>query len=103
MRWLAAGALLFAAACGVDTSPDASANIKEETRVFRARLEIPKIVEQLEQYQLRHGAWPEEWADVGRAPLDPWRKPYVFEIDGDDVIVYSLGPDGEPGTGDEVR
>lgn len=38
-----------------------------------------------------------------RRVTDPWEQDYVIECDDDDVIVFSLGPDGLPDTEDDVR
>ncbi len=35
-------------------------------------------------------------------PLDPWGSPYQYESNGDGFRVWSLGPDKNPGTGDDV-
>jgi general secretion pathway protein G len=34
---------------------------------------------------------------------DPWDNPFTIECDGDDVVVGSNGPDGNPGTEDDIR
>jgi hypothetical protein len=93
---------LGAAACGADTSPQAAADIKAETRVFRARLEIARWRSELERYHTLNGAWPQDWDELGRRAMDPWGAEYAFSVEDDRVAVYSLGPDGEPETGDEV-
>ena len=38
-----------------------------------------------------------------RRPFDPWGALYEFDVIDDRPVVWSIGPDGEPGTGDEVR
>ncbi|MCA9214411.1 MAG: type II secretion system major pseudopilin GspG [Planctomycetales bacterium] len=35
-------------------------------------------------------------------PLDPWGSPYQYTSDGDSFRIWSLGPDGNPDTGDDV-
>ncbi len=90
------------AGCGIDSSPEASADIKQETRIFRARLEIPRLITMIEHYQARNGEWPESWEDLDKRPIDPWDSPYEFEIQDGKPVVHSLGPDGKPGTGDEI-
>lgn len=35
-------------------------------------------------------------------PPDPWGNPYIYEGDGATYVISSNGPDGMPGTGDEV-
>jgi prepilin-type N-terminal cleavage/methylation domain-containing protein len=47
-------------------------------------------------------------AMVDRVPTDPWRNPYYWELVANPVsgilepIVHSAGPDGAPGTGDDI-
>ena len=37
-------------------------------------------------------------------PLDPWDRPYQYElIDPDNFRIWSLGPDGQDGTDDDVE
>jgi len=95
--------VLLLAGCGVDTAPKATETLMQDTRTFRARLEIPSLVNVLEQWHQMHGKWPEAWEDLSRRPYDPWGALYVFKIVDDRPDVWSIGPDGEPGTGDEVR
>jgi len=35
-------------------------------------------------------------------PLDPWGHEYIYEARGDEIFLQSLGPDGEPGGGDDI-
>ncbi|MBN1420134.1 MAG: type II secretion system protein GspG [Planctomycetes bacterium] len=35
-------------------------------------------------------------------PLDPWGNEFIFEARGDEIFILSLGPDGEPGGGDDI-
>ena len=35
--------------------------------------------------------------------IDAWDRPFRIECDGDDIIVRSNGPDGNPGTEDDVQ
>jgi len=41
--------------------------------------------------------------DHSRRTTDAWDHPFVIECDGDDIIVRSNGPDGNPGTEDDVQ
>ena len=51
---------------------------------------------------------PEKWGPGGpyvkkKIPLDPWDKPYQYElIDPDTYRIWSLGPDGQDGTDDDI-
>ncbi len=41
--------------------------------------------------------------DHARRTTDAWDNPFLIECDGDDIIVRSNGPDGNPGTEDDVQ
>ena len=34
---------------------------------------------------------------------DAWGKPFKFDCSGEDVVMYSSGPDGKEGTEDDIR
>ncbi|MHC4549997.1 MAG: hypothetical protein ACYTEZ_14590 [Planctomycetota bacterium] len=76
--------------------------IVQDTKCFRAQLEIQRLETEVAQYHSLRGAWPESWRVLRRSGLDPWGEEYLLELDGDRPIVYSAGPDREPGTGDDV-
>ncbi|BCD99886.1 type II secretion system major pseudopilin GspG [Marinagarivorans cellulosilyticus] len=43
---------------------------------------------------------PRKWPKRGyleRLPKDPWERPYIYILDGDDFQLYSLGRDGQEG------
>lgn len=41
--------------------------------------------------------------DHSRRTTDAWDHPFLIECDGDDIIVRSNGPDGNPGTEDDIQ
>ena len=41
--------------------------------------------------------------DHSRRTADAWDNPFIIECDGDDILVRSNGPDGQPGTEDDVE
>ena len=58
-------------------------------------------------YMMQNGACPESFADLsisgGSRRVDPWGQDFVIICNLDDEPqVYSLGPDGEQGTGDDI-
>ena len=59
-----------------------------------------------QRWIMRHGrapTTPEEQGDaMRRTEKDPWGNAYRIEQTGADIFVWSLGPDGEPGTADDV-
>jgi len=50
---------------------------------------------------------PTEWRQLlTKMPLDPWHNPYIYENPGkhnqDSFDLYSAGPHGKPGTGEDI-
>ena len=41
--------------------------------------------------------------DHARRTTDAWDHPFLVECDGDDILVRSNGPDGQPGTEDDIQ
>ena len=87
----------------------------EEARVKAARGDIASLQNAIDLYALDHnddypGSLNElvggEREYVRDLPRDPWGNPYVYKTPGDkhknSYDVYSAGPDGQPGTEDDV-
>ncbi len=50
------------------------------------------------------GKWRGPYLDATQLPLDPWNNPYNYElINSEQFEISSNGPDGQPGTDDDVR
>ncbi len=48
--------------------------------------------------------WSGPYFDLKQIPLDPWDKPYQYQlVDIDNYLIWSLGPDGNDGTEDDIR
>lgn len=45
----------------------------------------------------------EKHLDPGTTPLDAWGHGFILECAKDEVYVTSIGPDGKPGTTDDIR
>jgi general secretion pathway protein G len=96
-----------------------SANIKA------ARVQINAVSQRLDQYRIDVGTYPnsqqglnalseapsdlnqsDKWAGpyVQRnIPADPWGNPYQYKLENaDQFMVYSLGPDGQENSEDDV-
>lgn len=81
-----------------------------------ARRDVAAIGEALTTYRARTGNWPDEerWVEtlvsaglLEKPPDDPWGHPYRYRLEVADggtkrFRVISLGPDGEPGTSDDI-
>ncbi len=47
--------------------------------------------------------WNGPYLKQKQAPLDPWGNLYVYESDGEDYVLFSVGKDGQRETEDDVR
>jgi len=90
----------------------------EEARVAAAKADInANISVALDLYELDNGQYPEALTsllsktDKGKGPylkkepLDPWGRRYMYKSPGEhsgDYDLYSFGPDGVEGGGDDV-
>jgi general secretion pathway protein G len=95
-------------------------------RSVRIKADIDSITTQLKMYQALNGFYPTteqglqalvtrpqsdpkptEWHQLlEQVPLDPWQNPYIYENPGkhnqNSFDLYSAGPGGKPGTGNDV-
>jgi hypothetical protein len=81
----------------------------------RARSELEMLAAALDAFRRERGFYivadstgvlvdqlnPRYLARVVR--LDPWHRPYLYEGERDRYRLLSAGPDGEPGTGDDIN
>ncbi len=63
----------------------------------------------VEQYMIqKRGKCPKSWQDLVKANIatkvlkDPWGNEFILKCEGGKVEVSSAGPDGEPGTEDDI-
>lgn len=79
---------------------------------LEAFVEMQVLTGFVQKYEDQNGSLPASLADaVGQAKatsgllLDPWGNAYVFVInpDGTTYQIFSAGPDGAPGTADDVQ
>ena len=85
-----------------------------EARINRARSDISMYLGFISAYEIDNGKYPARLEDLvsGKRKYlrelnkDPWGNPYNFTppsgAAGDDFDVFSSGPDGQPGTDDDV-
>ncbi len=84
-----------------------NANIKE------AQTQIGTLMQAVDSYYVFRNEWPdnlEQLADppqgmapiLERIPEDPWNNPYQYSREGDSFNIFSTGPDGNNGGGDDV-
>jgi hypothetical protein len=58
---------------------------------------LPRSLEELEA-----PVGPADTRDFVRLVPDPWGEPYRLVASGEEVRVFSNGPDGEPDTDDDI-
>ena len=94
----------------------------EQARAQAAKTDINSSIPlALDLYEMDMGKYPESLDDLRtrpgdgenwrgpylkKKPIDPWGHPYVYKAPGDHnqdgYDLYSLGPDGQPGTADDI-
>lgn len=97
----------------------------DEARITKAKQDIRALEAALNLYRLDNYTYPttdqglealvtkpaapepprwKEGGYVDRLPQDPWQHPYQFLNPGThgSVDIYSMGPDGQPGTDDDI-
>ncbi|MEZ5329236.1 MAG: type II secretion system major pseudopilin GspG [Verrucomicrobiales bacterium] len=84
--------------------------IMTQLKLYKAQMwQLPTTEEGLEVLVTKPASAGESsrWRQLlERVPLDPWSRPYQYRNPGkrnpDEVEVYSLGPDGEDDTADDI-
>lgn len=93
---------------------DALARALDQIKTARARRDLDTLASALEAYRRERGFYPV--VDTGLAlndhlsprylpapvRFDPWHRPYEYEGTRDSFGLNSVGPDGKPGTADDV-
>lgn len=90
----------------------------QEARLAAAKADIfSNISTALDLYELDNGKYPQGLDELlkksegkgpylKRKPIDPWKRPYKYKSPGthntEDYDLYSLGPDGQEGSGDDI-
>ena len=97
----------------------------DEARIVKAKSDIQQIETALNLYRLDNYTYPttdqglealvekptspepQNWKEGGyleRMPRDPWQRPYQYLNPGQhgEIDIYSLGPDGRPGSDDDI-
>jgi len=99
----------------------------KESKVQAAKIQIAEFQQALQAYYLAHnmypntaqgldalihkpsvGKVPDNYPDGGyfgkkEIPKDPWGNAYQYECDDyQNFKIYSMGPDGDPGTADDI-
>ena len=77
-----------------------------KARIVPGRLEA--MADQLEARIGRGESFPTNWEgwlerDFSSVPEDPWDNYYYLQVSRRDFTVGSMGPDGRPNTGDDIK
>jgi len=97
----------------------------DQAKALLAHADISKLSQAVASFEIDNGRYPT--ADEGldalvkkpkaadlanwrqeaeKLPVDPWGHAYLYKIPGEkntDFTIYSCGPDGKPGTADDVK
>lgn len=103
--------------------PNVISRIKD-AKISAAIADIKAFDNAIDQYKLDMGTVPPsldalitppsprgKWngpylKNIDHIPLDPWGHPYIYKVpgsDGREYDLYSAGPDGQPGTSDDIQ
>jgi general secretion pathway protein G len=97
--------------------------VQKMSNIRAARSQIGMLAQAVEMYRIDMGIYPDQLSDLQvqpsnlrnpekwhpfiekEIPLDPWRNEYQFQVldNGDRFIIYSFGPNGSEGGGDDIR
>lgn len=114
-------ALLLSCACATVQEPtraQRAPSVDDEALRELAREQTHRLAGAVQMYWFRHQVYPSTEEGLRallsppdgeplleELPRDPWGRELAYRrpgITGNDFDVYSLGPDGEPGTADDV-
>jgi len=88
----------------------------DQARVTKAKADIKAIEESMNMFKLDNGFYPSNAEGIAalvqppprakrfnpdgylqKVPTDPWGNEYIYQSDGRDTVVFSLGADGVEG------
>lgn len=102
--------LYFANLTGGGSSIEHVAQTRRRGLEASLQLNTQQLVTLIVQHKLANDRLPQSMEELDAPPsalADPWGRPMTFEYEEEGpgpalVIVRSAGPDGEPGTGDDI-
>ena len=95
----------------------------QDAKIKAAMADVSTIKTQLSVFEIDNGSYPTSeqglqalvtnpgnlttWthAYLDKMPMDPWQHPYIYHCPGTnnkDFDIYSMGPDGQDGTADDI-
>ena len=81
------------------------AEMQSKLKLSLAANDARSLVNSLDIYFIENLTHPESLSDLkdNKISVDPWGNPYNYVRDGKTVRVWSNGPDGKPGTADDIE
>lgn len=73
----------------------------QHSKTVEASEDLNRLRFRVEQYSIQYGAYPAGLDKVGDT-RDPWGRPYVYNATQTGYVLFSAGPDGIPGTPDDI-
>lgn len=67
----------------------------------KASEDIDGIRFKIEAYRYENGFYPQLIGQITKMD-DRWGRPYIYRTEGNDFILFSMGPDGKEGTEDDI-
>jgi general secretion pathway protein G len=83
------------------------------SNIKQAQTQIGTLMQAVDSYYVFRNEWPDNLGQLAdppqgmapileRLPEDPWNNEYQYSRESDTVNIYSTGPDGNNGGGDDV-
>jgi general secretion pathway protein G len=92
------------------------------TQAKQAKIDISTLQQAVNVYFIDNGSYPpdlnglvvlpdgvvnaQKWNGPyleKELPNDPWGNPYLYQVNGDQVLITSAGPDGTAGSDDDIK
>ena len=104
---------LMLAGCGESHEPRADDPAVERAKIAQASEDVANLRTLAKLFRLEMGRYPDSLSElteptekerngfIPELPIDPWGQEYWYEP-GDQLVIFSTGPDGEVDTEDDV-
>lgn len=70
--------------------------------MLKSEEDIDRIRFLIKAYRYENGTYPSSISQVTEKNIDRWGRPYFYKAEHYDFVLYSIGPDGIPGTEDDI-
>ncbi len=112
---------LLLSGCESAKPPSTEADAEAVKKVSNARKTTETLFQICQLYKQQNDQYPDKFEDLatkpegeagkkwrgpyvfeGKLPKDPWGQNFVIERNGEEVAIFSVGPDGQAKTADDV-